>query len=1411
MNVIRFSTAVAVALLAACSVAGAGGTEPATYSSDFGQPLAAEWKLIGGHWQLDDGCLRQTDPGQDDPTKAVWMLGPHYEQATNVVLTAKLRIDAWMGGDYSRAGVSLASDVTSGHGVNLVFHRGALCFQQDYVAWGASCPFPVEVGHWYWLKLTRAGGQWRGKAWTDGQPEPAEWLVRWDEPEDGVLGYPALVGGSGGPGGELSAVSFARCEVTVAEAAPPDYYLRKPHWHETMIASRLALDQRQMADAAHLQALWRLVRRDFADPAAQRQIAQERQDGIWNVDATLPLLPTVAQRYALATRAGLAPRARQLAQAVRAPADIEPVRDLYYRSHQIEATLARWNPNQVTSLRGAVDDLVQTFADRYPGGPQYLQRIAQSEQAIAAAAGSADKSRDVERLFAAIAAFEALRQEALLANPLLDFDRLLLIDRKDARAYRPLPSFSLPPFAGKDHLLNGLPHNFQGNAVLRQVPIDNRIAVLSPVGPHGNLTTLYRPDRPGYVGELRLHFDADRLLFSGLDAGQRFQIYQIGTSGQNLQQVTRGADDDVDNYDACYLADDRILFGSSACFQSVPCERRYDEVANLFVMNADGSGVRRLCFDQDHDFYPSLLADGRVLYTRWEYTDIAHAFSARLFTMNPDGTRQRAYYGSGGYWPNRIFYARPVPDSSTRFVGIVTGHHGTARAGELVLFDVAAGRRQADGAVQRIPGRGRKVEPVLKDALVDDSWPKFLHPYPLSDKYFLVSCQPTPQSLWGVYLVDVFDNFVLLHEAAERLLLEPVPLRQTPRPPVIPAQTVPEAREAVVWVNDIYRGEGLAGVPRGTVKNLRLFTYHFNYYGTSGIEDYVGMDGPWDVRRILGTVPVAEDGSAYFTVPANTPIALQPLDAEGKALQLMRSWFTAMPGEVVSCVGCHEYGNSSPTERPLAALGRAPAAIEPWHGAARGFGWDREVQPVIDKYCVGCHDGGPRPGGEPLVDLRRAEPRRLPLSDAPFPPAFYELRRFVRSPGLEGDPQVLRPAEYHADTTPLVQMLRKGHHNVRLDEEAWDRLITWLDLNAPAYGTWSEVPGVAGNAAVQLCRARRIESHRHYGGSNVDPEAASALPATIAIPVVPPPSPPDAPVRLDGWPLSAADAKARQSSATDRTEWEVDLGAGVTMRFVLVPAGEFVMGEPGGYADERPAGAVTIDRPFWLGQCEVTNEEFARFDPTHDSGRESMLWLKWDWEDYLDLAGPKQPVCRVSWQQAQAFCRWLAQRTGREFSLPTEAQWEWACRAGTDTATSFGPAGADFSPYANLADAALLNLAGWNRVQTPFGKVERVRPFYAAEPVDDRFQVSSPVGSYRPNAWGLYDMHGNVGEWTASAYVPYPFADDDPRHADANVRRVVRGGSWYVRADLARSACRTSYWPWQRVFDVGFRVACPVQ
>ncbi|MDP6547282.1 MAG: formylglycine-generating enzyme family protein, partial [Phycisphaerae bacterium] len=192
------------------------------------------------------------------------------------------------------------------------------------------------------------------------------------------------------------------------------------------------------------------------------------------------------------------------------------------------------------------------------------------------------------------------------------------------------------------------------------------------------------------------------------------------TDGKDLRQVTK-SEPDVDNYDACYLPDGQIVFASTACFQGVPCVGGGNQVANLYRMNADGEAVRQLCFDQDHDWCPTVANDGRVMFTRWEYSDTPHYFTRVLMHMNPDGTGQTALYGSNSFWPNSTFFARPIPGHPSRFVAVISGHHGAARMGELILFDPAVGTQEADVAIQRIPGYGKKVEPIIQDQLVNNS------------------------------------------------------------------------------------------------------------------------------------------------------------------------------------------------------------------------------------------------------------------------------------------------------------------------------------------------------------------------------------------------------------------------------------------------------------------------------------------------------------------------------------------------------------------------------------------------------------------------------------------------------------------------------------------------------------------
>ena len=953
-------------------------------------------------------------------------------------------------------------------------------------------------------------------------------------------------------------------------------------------------------------------------------------------------------------------------------------------------------------------------------------------------------------------------RSALLANPLLDQDRLLVV-RRNANNL-------------------ALPQNWQQQRDVKRQGLTNEIAVMTRLRSAPSITPLHKAAPGTYVGDLQLHWDARRLMFTGENEKGLHRVYEldIEAPGQ-VKEFPFIPDDDVDDYAGCWLADDSVLFLSNATFIGVPCVVGSSYVAALYRWYPADGRIRRLTFDQDHNWYPTQLQDGRVMYLRWEYSGIVHYVSRILFTMNPDGTGQRELYGSNSYWPNAMFYARPVPDDPHRFTAIVTGHHGVPRMGELILFDPTRGRRETQGVVQRIPGRGTPVEPIVKDNLADDSWPKFLHPWPLGGGYVLTACKPDPTALWGLYLADTFDNLTLIYEEPGQAILEPVPLQPRPRPARLQDHVKTDETKGRVKVTDIYAGPGLAGVPRGTVKNLRLISYSFAYRGMGSETDRVGFDGPWDVVRIMGTVPVEDDGSAYFEVPANTPVSLQPLDAQGRALQLMRSWLTVMPGELQSCSGCHEPQNSG--SGPLArvrAMEREPSPITPWHGPERGVSFNREVQPVLDRYCIRCHDGtSGRPDFRlrPSVSIKTKDVYYINANNL-FPPAYLSLCSFIRSQTQEGDNNLQTPCNFHVSTTELFQILEAGHHGVRLDAESWDRLTTWIDMNRPNHGNWSENVGEKrmGNLAV-----RRHEMQRRYANLDESHETVFGS-ATLAVPAQPllePPAAKASPAVAD-WPFDAPAAKARQQTlgATKRT---LDLGSGITLSLVRIPAGCFAT------ADGRTA---EIKRPFWISAHEINNAQYARFDATHDSFMERGEYMQFTPQERgYPLNTPTQPVCRVAFESAEAFCRFATTHTGTRVRLPCGDEWEWAARAGAATPLFYGEVNADFSPFANLADAVFHKMERL-RANMPGAAIPAWRP--AITNCSDGFRVASPVGTFAPNAWGLYDVNGNVWEWTTD------------RLPDGRV--YARGGSWWKRPQYATFAARVPYASWQRVYDVGFRV-----
>jgi formylglycine-generating enzyme required for sulfatase activity len=470
---------------------------------------------------------------------------------------------------------------------------------------------------------------------------------------------------------------------------------------------------------------------------------------------------------------------------------------------------------------------------------------------------------------------------------------------------------------------------------------------------------------------------------------------------------------------------------------------------------------------------------------------------------------------------------------------------------------------------------------------------------------------------------------------------------------------------------------------------------------------------------------------------------------------------------------------------------------------------------VLDKYCISCHDGSderlPYLKGDKMITdwTSQISGKANPSYGGHFSRSYADLHRYVRRPGIESDMHMLAPMDVHADQTELIRILNKGHHNVSLDRESLEKLYCWIDFNAPYHGQRSEIPQYEEEAAHSVACMK--ENALKYAGMELAfdqlPEPPVVRQTIIPEKLLPPDLGDDAPA---GWPMPVNQTFERQIQLGE-FQRDLVLDDGIVLKMVKVPAGSFLMGSEN-HRDELPRTAVTIYEPFWIGRFEVTNKQFNLFDPSHDSRHEHRHGYQFGREGY-PLNHAEQPVVRVSWDEAMAFCTWLTEKTGFEFTLPTEAQWEWACRAGSETDYAFGSLGDDFTLYANLGDLKLREFAACtaHKFYESARIIDHPNQYDDWIPHDtlynDQGFVSMHAGAYRSNNWELFDMHGNVWEWTRSDYLPYPYNENDGRNeCKAHGRKVVRGGSWYARPHMATSSYRLSYRNYQRIFDVGFRV-----
>ncbi|MDO4574414.1 MAG: polysaccharide lyase family protein [Planctomycetia bacterium] len=570
-------------------------------------------------------------------------------------------------------------------------------------------------------------------------------------------------------------------------------------------------------------------------------------------------------------------------------------------------------------------------------------------------------------------------------------------------------------------------------------------------------------DKEGNFRDPQIHYDGKKFVFAYLPGGKRhYSLYEMNLDGTGLRQITGIGEDKPlelpagvepattpehrisaknpgnardfaapgwDDYEPTYTPDDQIIFCSTRSMRWVNCW--VTQCGTIHKCDLNGKNIRRLSANVEQDNTPWFLPDGRVIYMRWEYVDRGQVQYHHLWTMNPDGTKQMVFYGNQRPWLCMLG-AKPIPNTNKVVVTLSPGHGMKEHFGPIGIIDPSFG-----------PDDLRGIQYLTRDSNHSDPWA-------FDENHVLCGTRNSINLLTADGREEVLYTLPTSLQKEGYWIAEPRPVMPRAREEIIADQTDDSKNYGTLALANIYRGRQMKDLKPGTVKYLLIYETLPKPIHYSGGMEQVSSEGTFTLERLLGRVPVSEEGSAYFNLPAGRPFLFLAMDENNHCVKRMHSFTCVMPGEVNACIGCHEERTETPNADDRDRLNRMmktqPSDPELVEGVPHLFDFPRDIQPILDKHCLECHNHDREEGGfnisgdwNPVYTIGYMQM------------SWRKMFGDNRNRAMSNFP----PYAIGTGSSHLLKLIETQHEGVNMPEAEQKIIRHWLDAGANYAGTYA--------------------------------------------------------------------------------------------------------------------------------------------------------------------------------------------------------------------------------------------------------------------------------------------------------------------------------------------------------------------